>query len=453
LTTFSLRFSPLIVTILLTISSCKTQGPVTEFNQGKKETFSEEEEPDEFVSNDHILLADKTYKASIKTVQMYNSGVEQLSTPIFEVGSNNPLVLGFDDLASRYKNYYYTLIHCNSDWEPSGLIEPEFMEGFYPDIINNWQHSFNTIVDYIRYEISIPNDNLRITKSGNYVVLVYEDNKDNPVITRRFMVNENFVGIEPSVRKSSVVQHRNYKQEIDFNVFVKNFEIPNPYRDVSVVIRQNGRWDNAIYGLKPRFIRNEVLEYNYERDNEFWGGNEFRKIDLKSIRYGTEEVNNFKKTDEGIQVYLNPQKSRSYKQYLFEYDINGKYLIRNDDGFDDKLEPEYMNVHFILDKSDPIENGDVYIFGELSEWQAKPEFKMKYNEETLQYRASILLKQGYYNYHFAVLEDGKTELDLSQLEGTHSETINDYTIFIYYRDRSLDYDRLIGIRQFSTQNF
>ncbi|MEM7162480.1 MAG: DUF5103 domain-containing protein [Bacteroidota bacterium] len=448
----SLRNSKLYVTCFLLFSSCANQGPITEFNQ-EKERGAVEEIQDDFVSDDFILFEDHTYKESIKTVQMYNSGVEQLSTPIFEVGSNSPLILSFDDLSAEYANYYYTLIHCNSNWEPSGLIEPEFMEGFFPDLINTWQHSFNTIIDYIRYELVIPNPNLRITKSGNFILLVYEDNKDQPVLTRRFMVNENQVGVEPFVRKSSVVQFRNYKQEIDFNVFLKNLEIPNPFRDVSIVVKQNGRWDNAIFDLKPQFIRNNTLEYNHERNNEFWGGNEFRKIDMKSMRYGTEEINNFKQTDDGIQVYLNPQKSRGYRQYLFEYDINGKFLIRNDDGFDNKLEPEYMNVHFILEKSEPIENGDVYILGELSEWKAKPAFKMKYDEESLSYRASILLKQGYYNYHFAVLEDGKSEMDLSQLEGTHSETVNEYGIFVYLRDRSLDYDRLIGIRQFSTQNF
>ena len=438
--------------LILCFSNCKTAIPVTEFNQ-KEEIVENEEVVADFAGRELIIYNDRTYKPSIKTIQIYNSGIAQLSTPIYELGSENPIVLSFDDLSSEYKNYYYTLIHCNANWEPSDLIEAEFMEGFFPDILNNWQHSFNTIIEYIRYEVNIPNENLRITKSGNYVVLVYEDKMDQPVLTRRFMVNENFVGVEPQVRRSSVVEYRNYKQEIDFNVFMKNFEVPNPYRDVSVIVKQNGRWDNAIYDLKPQFIRNNTLEYNHERINEFWGGNEFRKIDMKSVRYGTEEINRFEQKDDGIHVYLNPQKSRGFKQYLFDFDINGKFLVRNDDGFDDRLEPEYMFVHFVLSKSDPIENGDVYIFGELSEWQARPEFKMKYDEESLTYRATILLKQGYYNYQFVVLEDGKSEVDLIPLEGSHADTVNDYGIFVYYRDRSLNYDRLIGIRQFSTQNF
>lgn len=446
------RFSILAITLALTLLCCKTQGPVTEFNQDSNDEVSEEIQ-EEYVGKDLLLYNDKIYKPSIKTVQMYNSGVNELSSPIYEVGSENPLICSFDDLTDDSKNYYYTLIHCNADWEPSGLIEPEFMDGFYPDLITNYQRSFNTIIDYIRYEVTIPNENLTIKKSGNYILYIYEDNKDSPVLTRRFMVNENIVGIDPSVKRSSVVEYRKFKNEVDLNVHLKNFQVSDPFRDITVVLKQNGRWDNAITDLKPKFVRNNVLEYNHERVNEFWGGNEFRKIDMKSARYQTQEIKAFKREEDGVHAYLNLEKSRSFKQYLFEYDINGRYLIKNDDGFDDKLEPEYIYVHFQLKKADPVENGDVYIFGQLSDWQAKSEMKMKYNEETLIYSATLLLKQGYYNYLFATLEDGKSTVDMIPIEGSHSETINDYGVFVYSRDRSLDYDRLIGIKQFTTNNF
>lgn len=434
--------------------SCKTPEPVTEFNQpAEKEPLDKEPEKEIYFDERVIKYSDFIYKENITTVQLYNKGVDQLSAPVYEIGSDYPLVLAFDEFATDFTDYTYTLIHCNANWEPSDLSEPEYLEGFYPDLIRSYQHSFNTIIDYNHYEIEIPNESLSLTKSGNYLLYVYQNDPKNPILTKRFVVNENRVGVNPRVRRSSVVEHRTYKQEVDFNVDLKNLPVSNPYRDITVVVRQNERWDNALYDLKPKFIRNTVLEYDHERINDFWGGNEFRNFDLKSVRYQTQEIKSIKREEDGIHAYLAPDERRSYKQYFFDYDIHGKYYVKNDDGFDDVLEPEYIFVHFSLPWDDPVKNGEVYLFGQLSERNATDRFKMTYNYDKWAYETVLLLKQGYYNYQYAIQEDGNNFLDLNIIEGTHAETNNQYSIYVYLRDRSLDYDRLVGIKYFNSDNF
>ena len=47
----------------------------------------------------------------------------------------------------------------------------------------------------------------------------------------------------------------------------KNVQIQNPYEQVKVVLMQNYRWDNAITGLKPRYVNGSLLDYNYEEEN------------------------------------------------------------------------------------------------------------------------------------------------------------------------------------------
>ena len=443
-----------IFSIVIILISCKSTEPITEFNQQEIQEITEEKELQEVYFDESALkYSDYVYKDDIATVQLFNKGIDQLSAPIYEIGSDYPLVLSFDEMGNDFTDYSYTLIHCNANWQQSSLTEPEFMEGFFPDLIRNFQHSFNTVIDYNHYELEIPNETLSLKKSGNYILYVYEEDENDPVITKRFVVNENRVGVTPKVRRSSIVEHRNYKQEIDFNVDLKNLSVPNPYRDITIVIRQNERWDNAIYDLKPKFIRNTILEYDHERINDFWGGNEFRLFDLKSVRYQTEDIKSIKREDDGIHAYLEKDERRSYKQYFFNFDIHGKYFIKNDDGFDDILEPEYIYVHFSLPWDDPVDNGEVYIFGQLSERNASEKYKMTYNYENWAYEKTLLLKQGYYNYQYAIQEDGKDYLDLNIIEGTHAETNNEYSIYVYYRDRSLDYDRLVGIKYFNSDNF
>ena len=45
--------------------------------------------------------------------------------------------------------------------------------------------------------------------------------------------------------------------------------ISNPYSDIKVVVKQNNREDNAIYNLKPLFVKKNHLVYDYEQVNTF----------------------------------------------------------------------------------------------------------------------------------------------------------------------------------------
>ena len=69
---------------------------------------------------------------------------------------------------------------------------------------------------------------------------------------------------------------------------------------------------------------------------------------------------------------------------------------------------------------------------------------MTWNERTQRYEGQLYLKQGYYNYGFALKQRGKTKGDLKSFEGSHSQTQNDYTVIAYYADPR-GYDRVIGI--------
>ena len=88
--------------------------------------------------------------------------------------------------------------------------------------------------------------------------------------------------------------------------------------------------------------------------------------------------------------------------------------------------------------------GNIYVFGGMVYWQYLPEAEMKYNFNKSQYEATLLLKQGYYNYQYVWLENGKTG-DETFIEGNHFETENNYTIRVYYREPGSFMDKLIGI--------
>jgi hypothetical protein len=281
--------------------------------------------------------------------------------------------------------------------------------------------------------------------SGNYLLVVYEnDDIEQLVFSKRFVIYENLVTVESRVHESSVAGDRQYRQEVDFVIHHPSYDIPNPYSDLKVWILQNDRWDNAISHLEPRFVKNRELEFDYTGENSFDGNNEFRNFDLKDLRYYSIQIDSISRTPEGWESWLHPDPNRGFKLYRTDPDINGKFLVKNDEGFDDHLEADYIMVHFNLPFDFALSDAGVYIYGALSNFSCPREFRMDYNYVKKAYEADLLLKQGYYNYLYAVLKEGDDFPDLAVVEGTHFETNNNYTIFVYNYEISGDYDRVVG---------
>ena len=239
---------------------------------------------DDYVEDDYLRYDDFIYNDSIKTVLLYNSRNE-LSYPIINLQSGETIKLSFDDLGRGYKTYHYTLIHCSANWEPSDLNKNEYLEGFFEDEIFEFKYSSNTDMPYTHYNISFPNENMKITRSGNYIVMVYPINeKENPILTKRFMVYENNVSIMMDIKRATDVNESYFRQEVDFKINHEGYELNNAYDNLKVVLMQNYRWDNAITGLKPRFIKDTELNYDYNSsENVFDANNEFRNFDIKVL--------------------------------------------------------------------------------------------------------------------------------------------------------------------------
>ena len=402
---------------------------------------------DDYYENNSIRYENYVYKSFIKTVQLHDESFE-LSQPILNLGSEEKLKLSFDDLDADLKNYSYTIIHCNTNWEPSGLTAAEYINGFQDNTINDYRYSFNTLQMYTHYNAVFPNSTMSITKSGNYILKVYLDgNPENIAITRRFYVYQNKVMIESKVIPASIMSDRNYKQEIDFTINHTGYSITNPYADLNVVLTQNNRPDNIKTSLKPLFIKDAELVYDFDEDNVFMGGNEFRYFDIKSIRYQSERIANVKIDSSGNHVNLLADEKRTFKRYNTYTDINGKYLIKVQEGNNSEVEADYCYMHFFLQYDAVLTAGNLYVFGEFNAWKCNKENLMRYNEKRFGYECTLYIKQGYYNYQYTFLKDGATFADETLIEGTHYQTENDYTIYVYHRQQGAFYDQLIGVKR------
>ncbi len=443
-----------------------------------------------FSQDENLRYYDHTYIDDIKSVKLYVDGYV-LGMPILFLGDPTPMVLSFDDVSGDdIKDYTYAVVHCNADWTPSSLSELEYIEGFSEDRIENFEYSFKAKSIYTHYWVILPNEDIAFTKSGNYLLKIYEDEEDKRlVITRRFVVVDKQVEIVPRMSRPAMVSKSNTHQEIDFTVIHKNFEIRSPRQELTAVVLQNGRWDNAIGDLKPLFSRFEEQSFDYQNKIVFPAGKEFRFLDLRGLRFRDPKLVSVTENNGQFSATIEREKKRGNIAHFERFDINGNFIIENTDergrlfiqratdvdatinlggpseterqaaifGADNpelsihSLQSEYVDVLFTLYSPGEMYGEDLYIFGGLSEWQFKPEFKMAYNPIISSYVGKVTLKQGYYDYLYAAVsqKDGKADFEVT--EGDWHETENEYTIFVYYRPFGSRFDQLIGVQIFNSR--
>jgi hypothetical protein len=398
------------------------------------------------VTADSLLFQNKIFDDNFKSIILSKDNNE-LSEPVLELNSSDKLKLQFDDLSDEVKELSYTFIHYDRSGKKSPLTESDYIKGFYFDHITDYKSAFNTIQNYFHYELSFPNENIQPLISGNYLLVVYDNtNPDKIYLTQRFWVTENTATITASIHRANDVELRNTHQEVDIKINTGTTKINNPYDDSKLVIVQNNNFYNAISDLKPLFIVDKDWDYNYDLENTMEGGNEFRNFDIRSIKFLTEfedhvqidSLNNL------TSVYLKKEIKRNTQRYAVSDDINGKFLIKIYEGRDPKLESDYVYVNFNLPVIEKMDSNDIYLYGEISNWQFSPAFKMDYNEEDGSYQKTILCKQGYYNYLYFVHEKAEHKYSPLLIEGSHYETKNNYQLFFYSKDINSRYDRLSG---------
>lgn len=400
---------------------------------------------------ENIAFDNRTYVQGLTSIKL-TPATAPLGYPVIDLGSGEQLCLSFDDLEGNDNRYLkYTVIHCTHDWKPSDLNTFDYIDGYTEDEFTGQSYSFNTIQSYVHFKLLFPNNMLNITKSGNYLLFVYDDTPDNPILTRRFMVKETAEAvISGNVHAASDVRYRYTGQEVDFTVNTGRNIIRDPARNLRATIMQNGRWDNAIIGLRYRYGKPGEYSFDYDdNENSFYGSSEFRTFSIKSLRYNGDRIAAIRYDGKAYLAVVLEDIARPYGAYQGTTTLKGKCYWENSDYSGENRE-DYVLTRFSLKCDFPVTDGNIYVFGELTDWQIQDDAKLEYNPQTNYWEAELYLKQGYYNYQYVFVHDGSTEIDATYIEGSHWETSNDYGVFVYLNDENSLYDRLIGVEFFNT---
>lgn len=231
---------------------------------------------------------------------------------------------------------------------------------------------------------------------------------------------------------------------MDFSVNYGLVKVIDPHRELKTVVMQNRRWDNCVVNPKPNIQAANKIEFTHNRQLIFPAGNEYHKFEILDVHIPTLNVDRMEWFDPYYHATLYP--NQTARNYLYDEDQNGAFIIRNSDDEDVATTCDYVFTHFTL-KSPQLPGGEVYLNGEWTYNRFIPEYRMTYNRETQAYEATALLKQGYYNYNYLFVPDGETQGNSGRTDGNFYETENEYIILVYHRPNGGRYDKLVGYRR------
>jgi len=392
------------------------------------------------------LNPDSVYVSNIKTVRLYTTG-NQLTIPVIHLKGNDALQLQFDDLDADVKYYYYTYQLCNSDWTPSNLGQFDYLKGFTQQRITKYRFSAITHIRYTHYEVVLPDQSMYPTRSGNYILKVYINNDTSQIaFTKRMMVVDSKAAITARVVKPVSPEYFNTHQKVDFSVDVKALQSFSAPQQISVAVLQNYRWDNAIANLKPAFIRGNSLEYNTPTTAIFGAGKEWRWLDVRDFHLQSDRVLTANYNKNSTDIFLRSDIPLSTQRYVYYRDLNGMSTIEAIRGINPFYEGDYATVYFSFAPPNgvPYTNNDIYLFGQLTNYNYIDSLKMKFNPEKHLYETHLLLKQGYYDYTYIAVDKNNPSVRID-LDGNYFETENVYTILVYYKPFIGRADELIGV--------
>ncbi|NDV77783.1 DUF5103 domain-containing protein [Dysgonomonas sp. 511] len=380
----------------------------------------------------------------IYTLQVSANGLQSVE-PAIRLAGNEYITISFDRISDNSADRLrYRIFHCDAFWNKSiGVSEIDYLDGFNDNFVDDYSPSLNTTVDYTHFELQIPNNDVGMKLSGNYVVEIYEENyPESTLLTACYSVVDPSLSIGAAVTSNTDIDFNRHHQQLSFTINHPSLNIRDPRSELFVFVRQNERLDNERVKLMPTYINPGKLVYEHNKNLIFEAGNEYHRFETSSYRYNGMNVGHIEYVRPGYEMDIVANQIRAGKSYSYDQDQNGKFYVRTNESDYERTEADYFVTNFTLAANTPFSE-DVYINGQFTYNTFSEKYKMKYDAEKKEYRLSLLLKQGLYNYQY-LTRSNYYKFSTAKIEGNYFETENEYSIYVYYRPSGQRYDSLIG---------
>lgn len=367
--------------------------------------------------------------------------------PVLQLGSDDYLQIGFDELSHNYHRYVCHLEPCNPDWTPvEGIFESDWLVGFNDTPIEDYENSINTHTLYTHYSFRFPNSQCNIKQSGNYRLYINDEDLDGETIAIiEFRVLESLMNVGLGITTNTDIDFNKSHQQVNMTINYNSINVTRPDEQLQTFVLQNGCEDNMKENIAPNYITPKSLRWEHNRQLIFEAGNEYHKFELLDPSHTTMGLASVFWDEDNEAYHAVPFPCSMQSSYIYDEDANGAFLLRNSDNYEATRTSEYVFVHYLLKAERPYDNAQIVIDGRWTS-EDKDYYTMSYDEKEKAYHATIMQKLGYYNYRFLMKDmDGTTHLVPE--EGSFFQTENTYQALVYYRGSGERIWRLVGYQQ------
>ena len=240
----------------------------------------------------HAVAENRIYVPQVKSLQAVVNQ-DWLSPAVMRLHSDDQLHVSFDELSHDHHRYLYRIERCEADWSAAEeVFESDWLEGFNDNIVEDYQHSINTVVPYTHYSIIFPNERCQLTTNTD------------------IDVNQTHQQLTMGLRFCDLV-------------------VSNPEEQLQMVITQNGQRFNKRQNIRPTSVNHHGLEWQHCRDLIFDAGNEYRKYEILDTSHPTMGIEHITWDGTHYQAFPFIDEPRPY--YIYDQDADGAFYIRNSD--------------------------------------------------------------------------------------------------------------------------
>lgn len=372
----------------------------------------------------------------IRSIQVYRGDNKQ-SLPAIELGSGDQITLRFDELGGTSRLFRVRVRHRNADWSDSRLMTDFYLRGYREDLIEGGQPSSVQDPHYMHYLYRFPNENTQLRMSGNYLLEVMEYESLEILFSVPFFVHENTGRMEVSLEELYGLDSRYRVHHQPFMRYRYPSYVISPVTDLKLHFVQNRFWGRSREADELDMSESGVFRGYLSRPASFVGVYEFRPLDLQRFDAGGPNVVEVRSSTIPPRVWL--------FRDVVNLDVNPRRRTPVLHGLPrDDLRARYVDVRFELElPTREATDLPVYVYGPFNNWTIHEDNRMEYRRSTDSYVGRAIVKEGEYNYKYALVEQGRIN-DL-RLDASFASTMQEYTGLVYFWDASRQADRLLQL--------
>lgn len=425
-------FNILLLYLILIWNSCDTATPL--LDQPKRVNVQ---------SNSLLLVSSQTpLPQSIKGVQFYRKNYPG-SPPIIRLNTSDQLVLSFDELSSLSGQFEVRFEHYNQDWTNSDLADIWIFEGIGSQTIQGGELNRESRPNYYSYTYQFPNRDIQFLVSGNYQIIISDYQSGTELFSLPFFITENEGEFEPATETFyNAGPYGAAMNQVSGTFYYPDF-IEFPQFNLTYRITQNRFWKESISPTQTNFVTNSQTSFRTTRDQFFPSYTEFNTLDLRRLSLQNPQIFGYDRAEVPELITL--------RNDYFNFSSDVRTITET--GFGRPVtnrDARYLSVDFRYETQGAVaRNSEIYLLGDFNQWTIDEKFKLKYSNELGLFTVNALVKQGLYNYQYAIFEGSEINF-LRNLESLTSKP-QEYAGFVYYKDPQLQYDRLLNTRIFYSE--